>query len=198
MQTLILASGSPRRSEILQRLGIPHRAVPQDIDETFTGDDPVEESTRLARAKLESLLSGWAGPHPLALAADTFIFFNNAFLGKPENRDEALRMLSALSGKSHDVITGLALHSPEFGITSAAAVTRVFFGRLTPEEIDWYLDTGEWRGAAGAYRLQEKGAGLVDRIEGSCSNVMGLPIRTFYGMLRQHKCLSALPGGPAL
>ena len=192
MPAIILASGSPRRIEILRNLGIPFTTSPQDIDESFAGSDPFEESQRLARKKLQALLFSLNGKPVWALAADTFIHFNGEFYGKPSDRGEAGRMLKAFSANEHSVVTGLAFCSPSLGITTEAAETRVTFAPLSPEEIDWYLDTGEWEDAAGAYRVQDRGAVLVDGINGSYSNVMGLPIRAFYGMLRQHN----YPFGP--
>ena len=186
MHTIILASGSPRRIEILRNLGIPFSISPQNIDESFAGSDPVEESQRLARDKLRALLSGLKGTTTWALAADTFIHFKGEFYGKPSDRGEAGRMLEAFSANEHSVVTGLAFCSPSLGITTTATETRVTFAPLSPEEIEWYLDTGEWEDAAGAYRAQDRGAVLIEGIRGSFSNVMGLPIRAFYGMLRQH------------
>lgn len=186
MAELVLASGSQRRAEILRRLGIPFSMAPQDIDETFAGADPHSEAIRLAGEKLDSLLTRRGPEVAWALAADTFILCDGDFIGKPSDRHQAAEFLSLLSDREHRVITGLAMHGPKLGTTSMSVETRVLFGHLSRREIDWYLDTEEWRDAAGAYRIQEKGAVLVEGIEGSYSNVMGLPIRGFYGMLWQH------------
>jgi len=194
MNSIILASGSQRRADILRRLDIPFIMEPQDVDETFAGRDPLEESVRLACEKLNSLLSTCRSAPPWVLAADTFILCRGTCIGKPADRREARSMLSALSGTEHKVITGLALYSSSHGVSTAVSETKVYFGLLTAGEIDIYLDTEEWRDAAGAYRIQEKGELLVERIEGSYSNVMGLPIRTFYGMLMQHEYPFPSPG----
>lgn len=186
MEKIILASGSPRRRELLSRMGIPFIVKPQEVDETFNDSVPESEAVRLADKKVRACLaqgeSGWI------LGADTFIFFNECLIGKPESADRAREMLRNLSGQTHRVYTGLALHVPEHGspgqIVTEYCCTEVRFSLLDEEEIEQYIDCGEWRGAAGAYRIQESGEILVESISGSYSNVMGLPINTFYGMLK--------------
>ena len=118
------------------------------------------------------------------LGVDTFIWHKNQFIGKPRDREEARGMLKIFSGSTHQVISGLALvHKKNRWITDYAC-TMVTFRDLTDKEIDWYLDTEEWVGVAGAYRIQEKAACFINHLDGSFSNVMGLPIHTFYDMLR--------------
>ncbi len=184
-ETIIIASASPRRHDILRQMGLKFEAKPQNVDETFTGRAPEDEAVHLAEKKaLSCLESEKEASMRWLIAADTFIAADNILLGKPNNRTEARRMLEILSGKTHRVITGLALGVPGKKIQTACCTTEVKFSLISDAEIDWYLDTGEWKGAAAAYRIQEKGAVFVESISGSYSNVMGLPINTIYGMLR--------------
>ncbi|MBN2050095.1 MAG: septum formation protein Maf [Spirochaetales bacterium] len=187
METLYLASGSPRRKEILDNLGIPCIMLPQKVDETFQQNSPREEAVRLAAKKVNALLKTSKEPPPWVLGGDTFLLFQGSFIGKPSDRTEARQILRTLSGREHAVMTGLAFFSPSIGVTTGVEETLVRFAPLSDREIDWYLDTEEWKGAAGAYRMQEKGGFLIQGIEGSPSNVVGLPIRLFYGMVRHHK-----------
>ena len=189
MQKLILASNSPRRKEILTRLGLEFSVCPQDVDESFEGLSSEDEAMRLSEKKVRACIeSGSCGKDDISkiwiLGADTFIECEGSLIGKPADRMSARIMLEQLSGNTHTVITGLSLQVPETGILSTICRTDVTFAPITTEEISWYLDTEEWQGAAAAYRIQEKGAVFVDSISGSYSNVMGLPINTFYGMLR--------------
>lgn len=184
MNTLILASGSPRRLEILTQMGLEFEVRPQDVDETFTGRAPADEAMHLAEKKALSYLSAEpAGKAQWVLAADTFISFEEKLMGKAETRKNAAEMLQMLSGRTHQVVTGLALNVPAKGIRTSHCITDVTFAEMSNDEIQWYLDTDEWIGAAAAYRIQEKGALFVESISGSYSNVMGLPINAFYGML---------------
>ena len=184
---LVLASASPLREKLLARMGLPFTIHPQEVDETFRSTHPRSEARRIARLKVESLLTA----HPREeehwiLGADTFIIRGRLLLGKPKTREDARRMLRHLEGRRHRVITGMALHIPNGGIRTWTAVTSVKFRSLTDQDLEWYLDRGEWRGAAGAYRIQGTGACLVHKIIGTSSNVMGLPIETLYGILRQY------------
>ena len=141
----------------------------------------------LAEEKVKTLLAGEKNASARwIVSADTIVAIESDKMGKPEGREEAEQFLRRLSGREHEVITGVAVHSPNEGgsILSASEVTVVKVKKLLDEEIDWYLYTCEWDGAAGGYRIQERGGMFVEYIEGSYSNVMGLPIHTFYGMLR--------------
>lgn len=182
---LILASGSPRRRELLEGLGLEFTVRPADVDETpHPGEDPVAYVERLAREKAE-----WkAAPTELILAADTTVFLGNEILGKPEDAIDAHRMLKALSGRTHEVATGVALHRPSSATTPAQTLstverTTVTFAHLTDEEITWYIATQEPMDKAGAYAIQGLGGLFVPRIEGSYSNVVGLPVSVVYGLL---------------
>ncbi len=190
LPTIVLVSASPRRKAILDRLGIPHRIAPAGILEDLKPGVPAEAaSVGLAEAKLRAYLDSIEGePTDWALAADTVIDLGGRVVGKPESREEARTLLLAFSGRVHRVVTGLALYNPRAkAVATGSASTEVRFARLTSEEIAWYLDTGEWRDAAGGYRIQEKGESLVEGIVGSPSNVMGLPIRAFCEILsREH------------
>ena len=184
MDKIILASASPRRQEILKQMGICFEVKPQDVDESFTGRPPADEAVHLAQKKAESYLAAFPdGSSRWVLAADTFIALDKNFIGKPSDREGARKMLEMLSGRTHQVISGIALNIPDAGMKTAHCITDVLFAALTSDEIEWYLDTNEWEGAAAAYRIQEKGAAFVESITGSYSNVMGLPINTIYGML---------------
>ena len=183
--TIVLASASPRRKEILQRMGLPFIARPADIDETVTSADPAGAVKELAVEKVMSaceknkdLNARWY------LAADTMVIIEGRMLGKPSCVAEAGGFLRSLSGRRHDVFTALALYdNKEKILISDADKSVVFFSKLSDRDIEWYLKTGEWEDAAGGYRIQEKGECLIDRIEGSYSNIMGLPIRLFFSIL---------------
>ncbi len=187
MKPIILASASPRRQALLEHLHIPFTVYPVEIDEHFSSLSPEEDARRLAKEKTGALLcrapetaSTWI------LGADTIVVLDEEKIGKPASLEEAERILNCLSGKQHHVITGLALYAPgnAGSIITAHTVTVIRFKHLDAGERAWYLSTGEWQGAAGGYRIQERGGFFVESISGSYSNVMGLPIHTFYGMLR--------------
>ena len=194
MDQIILASGSPRRQDILRQMGIRFTVSPQDVDETFEGLSAGAEAMRLAEKKVRACIAAFetesgagSADHAWILGADTFIEFEGGFLGKAADRDSAREMLQRLSGRTHEVLTGIALNVPGKGVESTCCITEVRFSELADDEIEWYLDTEEWRGVAAAYRIQEKASVFIESITGSWSNVMGLPINTFYGMLRANK-----------
>lgn len=185
MDKLILASTSPRRAEILEKFSIPFSVEPSPYEEIFTDEHPEIQVLNLSKKKVEALLA--AKPdlkHSIILGADTCINLNGKIIGKPKSAEEATEILLVLSGKTHQVITGLTLYNGKKGqFTQDKAVTDVLFANLSKKEIDWYLDTDEWKGAAGGYRIQEQGSLLISSINGSWYNVMGLPIRLLYGMV---------------
>ncbi len=186
MQHLILASTSPRRHELLDKIGIAFEVVASDYEEVFDNSPPRSQALFLARQKVESVLQH--SPQlrsELILGADTCIDLDGRVLGKPGSRSEARSFLQHMSGRTHRVITALSLwngSAQEF--LTEAETTLIHVAELDAREIEWYLDTGEWEGAAGGYRIQGRGSLFVDRIEGCFFNVMGLPIRRFYGMLQ--------------
>jgi septum formation protein len=167
-EPLILASRSPQRRAILEQLGIDFRVEPPDAEELSGGDARrvvVENALRKARA-----VSGQR-----VLGVDTAVVLDGRFFGKPRDEEEAATFLRRLSGRGHEVWSGIALRERGDERT-AAAVTRVRFRLLEQRDLDWYLATGEWRERAGGYAIQGKGAALVSEIEGDYSNVVGLPI----------------------
>ncbi|MCF7927891.1 MAG: Maf family protein [Spirochaetales bacterium] len=187
---LILASASPRRSRILSQIGIPHEVRPSHTNEDHDGTaSPLMLARHLAERKLQSYLETARSSErksPWVLTADTLIDIEGQIIGKPDNREEARKMIRSFSGNSHEVITALCLHNTESEATYRdEAITKVVFAAMNSEEVEWYLDTEEWKGVAGAYRIQNRGACFISSIHGSYSNVMGLPIHTFYGIVRQ-------------
>ncbi len=166
---LLLASGSPRRRQLLTWAGIALDVVPSDVDEAWVaGEDPVDAAERLARSKA-------LGPADrVVLAADTVVHFDGTPYAKPEDTEDAVRMLSELSGRWHDVTTGVAIRAGT--LTSFTQTTAVRFRALSETEIRRYVQTGEPMGKAGAYAIQGEGGGLVAEVRGSWTNVMGLPL----------------------
>jgi septum formation protein len=175
---LTLASTSPRRRELLGVLGIPFRVVaPAGVDETpLGGESPCELARRLAVEKARSV-----DGDPV-LAADTVVEVDGDILGKPADADDARRMLQCLSGRTHLVHTGVAVRSAA-SLEVDVVTTSVRFVPLTPEAIEWYLATAEPFDKAGAYAVQGAGGVFVDCVEGSVSNVIGLPLHTVVRML---------------
>jgi septum formation protein len=188
METIILASGSPRRRELLERVRIPCQVVSPQVDEAYVGGGaPAEHTTALALRTVEAVLALFRNEAPRwVLGADTVVEVDGIVLGKPAGVEEAERYLRLLSGRVHRVHTGLALHAGrQRPMETAAVATEVCFRTLDDGEIQLALESGEWAGAAGAYRIQERGAFFVEWIRGSWSNVVGLPLEAFYGMLRR-------------
>jgi septum formation protein len=183
---LVLASGSPRRRELLQRLGLAPVVRPADLDESpRPGESADELVLRLAVSKAAAVAAAApAGVDEVVLAADTEVVLDGRALGKPVDREEAAAMLTALAGRTHEVMTGLAVRRGTRIVTDRV-VTTVTIRALTPDEIAWYLSTGEPEGKSGAYALQGAGAVLVDRVEGSDTNVIGLPLPAAVALLRQ-------------
>lgn len=183
---LILASGSPRRRELLVAMGIPFEVQKSTVDETtILADHPRTFALRAAFAKAKDVASR-TGPDRWVLGADTVVTRKLRLYGKPRDPADAARMLGELSGETHDVITGMALCLS--GSTTShllSATTRVVFRPLTPEEIDAYVATGEPMDKAGAYGIQGQGSGLIERIEGDYFNVVGLPCITLLELLRE-------------
>jgi len=172
---IVLASGSPRRSEILTALGLTFTVRRPDLEEIIVpGDSPESTVCRLAAEKAECV-SVEAGE--LVLAADTIVVLDGDLLGKPADEHEAIEMLMRLSGRSHDVFTGMALRVNGRTV-SAAARTGVTFRPLDRAECEAYVATGEPMDKAGAYGIQGFGSALVERIDGDFFNVMGLPVPT--------------------
>ena len=187
---LILASQSPRRRELLGLIAAGFSVCPADIDETMDEALPMtgrvaDLSARKARAV--------AAEHPGAavVGSDTVVVLDGAPLGKPQDEADARRMLSALSGRAHEVVTGVALALPDGRVLRDATVTRVRFAPLSDREIAAYIATGEPMDKAGAYGIQGLGARFIEGIEGDYYSVMGLPVRRLYEMLRESGVLSS-------
>ncbi len=188
METITLASTSPQRREILQRLGIPFRVLTAAVDEDLDREgSPADLVETLAREKVEAVRKAYRLAGNWIVGADTVIVHAGKRIGKPRSREEARAFLEAFSGSSHEVLTGIALAvAGNRKVVSAHERTVVHFSSLSREDIEWYLETEEWQGAAGGYRIQVRGACLIERIDGSYSTVVGLPIHRLYGMLREH------------
>jgi septum formation protein len=178
---LLLASRSPQRRAILEQLGIPFEVVLPSYDEgAQTELDPVAEVRRRAQGKARSI-AGTAGDSPV-LGVDTEVVLGGKVYGKPADAAEAEAMLEALSGRTHEVVSGLCLLTPAWE-ELGQAVTRVTFRALTPRELGLYVAGEEWRERAGAYAIQGLGAALVERIEGDYLNVVGLPAALLVDLL---------------
>ena len=172
---LVLASASPRRRELLAALGLSFDVRPTDLDERpLPGEEPAAHVRRLAREKAAAA----ARDGELVLAADTVVAVDGEILGKPRDAGEARRMLERLSGRTHEVHSGVALRLGASAPREAVEVvrTRVRFAPLSAAELDWYLASGEPFDKAGAYAIQGLGALLVEEIEGNYTNVVGLPL----------------------
>ena len=181
---LVLASASPRRAELLIQAGFAFVVDAADVDERVRdGESPAAYVARVALDKARTV----AARHPAAaviLAADTTVVAGGEILGKPLDNADAARMLSLLSGSVHDVLTAVIVKHREVELAEVAR-TRVHFIELTCEAIAWYVGTGEAEGKAGAYGIQGRAARFVDWIEGSWSNVVGLPVATVTRMLAE-------------
>ena len=185
---LVLASASPRRAELLKTAGFTFEVRPADVDETPRPAEPAATYVlRVARDKALAAAGRVNGNDAWILAADTVVVVGGGILGKPTGPAEARRMLSMLSGVVHEVLTAVVVRHAG-SETSEVVSTRVRFAALTAAEIEWYVESGEPDGKAGAYAIQGLGSRFVDRIEGSWSNVVGLPVTTVYRMLGGAAC----------
>lgn len=181
--TLVLASASPRRSELLTQLGVDFRVQPADIDESVARDEaPGDYVERMAQEKAAAVMAHYPGSDVRILAADTTVVIDGDVLGKPRDHLDGLAMLARLSGRLHDVITAVCLAGGG-GTVSQQVTTRVLFASLDRETCEAYLATDEPWDKAGGYGIQGLGGALVARIEGSYSNVVGLPLYETWQML---------------
>ena len=181
MANIVLASGSPRRQELLRRIGITDFTVraPQ-VEETYPpGLSPQETVAYISREKSEAVC---CSPEEIVITADTMVFLDDARLGKPKDEADALRMLTALQGRGHIVCTGVTVRQGDQFVTETET-TRVYFRSATEQELRSYIRTGEPMDKAGAYGVQGKGALLVERLDGDFFNVMGLPVLRLSRML---------------
>ena len=181
---LILASASPRRAQLLKAAGIRFETRAADVDETpLPGELPDAYVQRLAREKAEAVAR--TAPGRVVLGADTTVVVDRRILAKPADAAEAREMLEQLAGRPHEVLTGVALAGagkPAVGVAS----TTVWFAPMTSEDIAWYIETGEWNDKAGAYGIQGKISRFVARVEGSYTNVVGLPVSLVCGLLMRY------------
>lgn len=186
MKKIILASSSPRRREILEKYNVDFQIIKSHIDEKVSNrDDPFQVVMSLAFQKAEDI-SKVLNYDALVIAADTIVYMDRV-IGKPKDEIDAFRILESLSGKEHLVITGIAIIDTNLGKKIIDyETTKVKFRELQPEKIKSYISTGEFRDKAGAYGIQGYGEILVDWIEGSYSNVVGLPIVKIDKLLERH------------
>ena len=181
--SLVLASASPRRAEILRSLGIPFTVRPVDIPEDpLPGETAEAAAARLAGEK--AAVASQRDRDAWVLAADTLVFLDGAILCKPRDDEEAGAMLRRLAGREHGVVTAIHLRRGDGPSRGVAEVSRVRFAPLDESEIAWYVASGEPRDKAGAYGVQGLGARFIEEIHGSFTNVMGLPARSVYRLLR--------------
>lgn len=178
MANLLLASASPRRKELLTQIGISYESASMDINETVKqGELPKNYVLRLAKEKAQAGIALY--PDKVVLAADTTVVVDGVILGKPDSKEEAFNMLKHLSGTVHDVLTGVAIARQVNGkliVNAECVMTKVTFSQLSDYQIEQYIKTKEPMGKAGAYGIQGKAALFVEYIEGSYSNVVGLPL----------------------
>ena len=190
----ILASGSPRRSELLNNLGLRPRVMPADVDETpLPDEEPKMMVKRLAMMKALHVAKAYAGKDVLVIGADTCVHVDGRVLGKPKSEDEAKEMLALLSGRSHEVYTGYAaVRCEDMQTVAGSEETRVRMKPLSDGEIAAYVRSGEPMGKAGAYGIQEKGSLLIEKIEGDYFNVVGLPVCALGERLKKEFGISLL------
>lgn len=179
---VVLASGSPRRHDLLNLVGIAHEVRPSNIDETMRDrENPRRHAERLAREKATAIAT--RDPNLITIGADTIVIVNRKVLGKPRDPTHAAEMLKALSGREHTVVTAVAVARGK-KVRSAVEEVRVKFRRLHEDEIDAYIATGEPMDKAGAYGIQGYGATIVECVDGDYFAVMGLPLARLVALLR--------------
>lgn len=187
----ILASASPRRAEILRNAGFEFEILPSDVNESFRpGESAADYVRRLAgekaRAAARKLAARAGRDSSVIVAADTVVVVENEVLGKPASQEDARAMLRRLSGRTHEVLTGLAVLSlPSQDVEITMESTRVTFALMTDREIEEYIASGEPFDKAGAYAIQARGGKFITRVEGCYFNVMGLPLARLYSILRE-------------
>jgi len=181
VKPIVLASGSPRRKQLLEMLRIPFRVIAPDVDEhVLPGESPDAYVTRLSRAKAQAVVS--LAPQDIVLAADTTVVIEHSILGKPESPKDAVHMLERLQGRTHEVLTSVAV-AENGRLEQALDVSRVTFRPNDRRTLEEYVATGEPLDKAGAYAIQGLGAPLIERVEGDFFGVMGLPLRLALDLL---------------
>jgi septum formation protein len=189
MEPFILASGSLRRQDFLKLMGLPFTIMVSGVDEMAEpGVNPREHAEKLARKKVDAVIRLLSGRSPpWILGADTVVSLEGELFGKPRDRDDAALMLKKLRGREHQVYTAMVLYNGRTkAMDTRSSSSTVRFGEISDAEVEWYLNTGEWQGVAGAYRIQGLAGCFVSYMEGSYSTIVGLPIQQFYVMLREN------------
>ena len=181
---LVLASASPRRLDLLRQIGLePDRVLSPDVDESaLASETPRQLVLRLAEAKAR--VGAEAAPGAFVVAADTVVSLGRRVFGKPADEAEARRMLGLLSGRAHRVLTGVAVCAPDGRIAARLSETRLHWKRLTPGELDRFIDGGQWRGVAGAYSIQGQAGAFTMALQGSYTGVVGLPLYETLALLQ--------------
>ena len=190
MEHIILASESPRRQEFFRLLGLPFSCIAPHVDESIDEHaEPKAAVEELAQRKVRKAVEMLTDDPPLwVCGADTIIALDGRIYGKPRDRLDAGDMLRALAGRSHQVWSAVALYSHRAQTLDCRSVASdVCFAPLSAGEIEWYLDSGEWQDAAGAYKIQGLASCFISSINGAYSSIVGLPLREFYVMLRDNK-----------
>lgn len=185
MKRVILASQSPRRHELLKMAGIRHEVITCDCDENVSCDGPADLVCRLSDIKASAVCETLRGEDAVVIGSDTIVYYDGTVLGKPKDPEDAYRMLSALSGNSHSVFTGVTVIDARSGRKETFyEETAVFFYDVSEEEIRAYIETGEPLDKAGSYGIQGRGSFLVRRIEGDYYTVVGLPVAHLIRVLK--------------
>lgn len=193
MNTIILASQSPRRRELLTQIGLEYIVRPSTVEEHITSTDPEEVVKELSFQKAEDVAKQTNEETPtensLVIGADTIVVYEGKILGKPKDREDAVRMLTMLQGKTHSVYTGVSLLFSKEGVISKKVIfaeeTKVTMYPMTEEEIFWYVDTKEPMDKAGSYAIQGFCARFIEKIQGDYNTVVGLPVAGIYQELRR-------------
>lgn len=189
MEPIILASSSQRRQEIFKQLGIPYMVVMPEIKEEYPTDLEFEKipeylASQKIKAAVKMLPQGQNVPW--IFAADTLIFKGDKVYGKPETKEQAVEFLKELQDGTHTVITAIALFNGKINyLSTRTSINKVTFTPISDKEIEWYIETGEWHGVAGAYRIQGMASCFISHIEGTQSSIIGLPIFEFYDILKE-------------
>lgn len=189
MEPIILASSSPRRQEILKLLNIPFQVHPSQKEETYPSDIETDKvALHLAACKVKAVIESLPAGQEVQwiLGADTTIVMDGKIYGKPNSAEEAADFMRKFQGRTHQAITGLVLYNGAcHKSTERCSVSEVTFAPMSEQEIEWYVNTGEWHGAAGGYRIQGLASCFIKEIKGSESGVMGLPIFELYDILKE-------------
>jgi len=195
---LILASASPRRAELLRAAGFDFDVVVADVDESIRArESPRSYVRRLAADKSLAALKTCATPADvIVLGADTAVVVDGDILGKPRDNDDAASMLKRLSGRRHEVLTGVSVRRNAHEV-GRVETTAVFFSPLSDEDVAWYVASGEGRDKAGAYAIQGLASRFIPRLEGSYSNVVGLPVACVHDLLREISDIRPIRSSPS-